>query len=89
MTKTKGRRDMTPRGGTPQLTFRQGRLGPKLRARVGTSDDATSVAQVAQRDLGRYYALLEEGLREAAAGLDTAAARVAWTDLREREERDA
>lgn len=52
------------RGGTPQLSFRVGPLGPALDERSGSTPDANSRAQVAQRDLGRYYALLEIGLHE-------------------------
>lgn len=55
------------RGGSPQLTFRQGRLAPDLAARVGTTEGAQSPSQVAQRDLGRYYALLAAGRMQLAA----------------------
>src|SRR5690606_40663208 len=61
---------MTPRGGTPQLTFRLGRLAPELDARVGTSPEQGRVsqtrAQVAQRDLSRYYDLLRLGREQIA-----------------------
>jgi hypothetical protein len=57
--------EMTPRGGTPQLTFRAGALGPDLDKRVGTSLHETRAA-VAQRDLERYYTLLHSGAREVA-----------------------
>lgn len=67
------------RGGSPQLTFRQGKLGPDLRARVSTTDDAQTAAQVAQRDLGRYYALLAEG-RALLAQRDAAPFAIAWMD---------
>ncbi len=52
------------RGGTPQLSFRVGTLAPHLDARVGTTPTEQTRAQVAQRDLGRYYELLQAGLRE-------------------------
>lgn len=61
---------MTPRGGTPQLTFRLGRLAPELDARVGTSPEqgrvAQTRAQVARRDLSRYYDLLRLGREQIA-----------------------
>lgn len=59
------------RGGSPQVTFRQGKLGPELRARIGT-EGAASIGQVAQRDLGRYYDLLRLG-REQLAQRDSGA----------------
>lgn len=50
--------------GTPLLSFRVGLLRGPLDARIDSTIDASSRAQVAQRDLGRYYALLDAGLRE-------------------------
>lgn len=50
------------RGGTRQLTIRVGSLGASLAARAGES--GLSEAQVAKRDLIRYYALITIGMEE-------------------------
>jgi hypothetical protein len=53
---------MTPRGGSPQLTIRQGSLAPLLAERVGGLFQTE--AAVAKRDLDRYYILLASGQQE-------------------------
>lgn len=50
--------------GSARVSFRASELQSGLEARIGTSPDAESMGTAAKRDLGRYYHLVSEGLRQ-------------------------
>jgi hypothetical protein len=52
----------------PNIQFRPGQLAGQVERRAGRAPDAGSANEVARRDLGRYYVLLERELRTVELG---------------------
>jgi hypothetical protein len=52
------------RGGTPQVTFRMGKLRGEFAQRMDRHADGLTAGRVAVRDLGRYYEMIHHGRAE-------------------------